>query len=172
MLRKIDKGGQEEIVGFVLIMVIVAIVFLVFLGISVRKGEVDVKESSEVYGFLESAMEYTTECAVRFLPDYESFGELFKECYSGNNCLSGKSACEVLNETAVDLFDKSWQVGTDNKIKGYDFRSVYLAGNESMQGDEILVLAGGNCTSGAVRGASYLMPAFPGKIENSLRICF
>ncbi len=170
-MRRINRKGQEEIVGFVLIIVLVAIVFLVFLGIYVRKGATSTTTSVEVYQFLESSMEYTSDCAVRFLPDYETVGELFNECYSGSNCLDGRSACHVLNKTVFDIFSNSWTAGPENKVRGYEFKSSYFTSNATTNGEEILALTQGNC-SGSVQGASYLIPAFPGKIENSLKLCF
>jgi len=97
------KKGQAEIVGFVLIIVIVSVVFLVFLGISLRKNVADVTESRDVYQFLESSMEYTTSCVTSFYPDYRKLGELFDECLSGNNCLDGEESCDILNETLGNI---------------------------------------------------------------------
>jgi hypothetical protein len=39
------------------------------------------------------------------------------------------------------------------------------------QGQEVISLSEGECI-GSVRGASYLIPAFPGRIENVMNICF
>ena len=165
------RKGQEEMVGFVLIMVVVAIALLVFLGVTIRSGGSGVVESDsrEIYQFLESSMEYTTSCSVTFLPDYSTLGELFEECLSGNNCLDGTKTCDVLNDTLSRILEASWQVGPESNIKAYEFISEYST-NSSSQADEIISLSAGNCT-GAIRGASYLSPAFPGKIQSTLRLC-
>ena len=168
MNRKIKKRGQEEIVGFVLIMVIVAVVFLIFLGITLRKGGVSKRESSEVYQFLESSMEYTSDCAIRFVPDYSTMGELFEECYGGMRCIDERDACEVLEQEMRSLLDSSWNVGPDGLVKGYEFISSYE--NEETS-EQILSIQTGNCNN-TIKGASYLIPAFPGKIQNTLSVCY
>ncbi len=112
------KKGQAEIVGFVLIIVIVAVVFLVFLGISLRKSVADVTESRDVYQFLESGMEYTTSCVTSFYPDYRKLGELFDECWSRSDCLDGKNSCEVLNETLKNVLENSWLIGENRPFQG------------------------------------------------------
>lgn len=166
----IRKKGQEEIVGFVLIIVIVTVVFLVFLGISLRKGgeTSGVKsESTEVYQFLESSMEFTTECAVRFENDVSILGELFEECYSGTKCLNEEMACDVLNKSLNEIFESSWQVGENRPVKGYEFKASYKSSDFE---EEVISLRKGSCGK-SVRGASYISPAFPGRIESVLQIC-
>jgi hypothetical protein len=164
------KRGQEEIVGFVLIIVIVAVIFLVILGVLIRRGPDNTRsESSDVYQFLESSMEYTTICAFSSAPDYSVLGELFEECYIGNNCLNGINACQVLNETLVEILDSSWDVSDDGVVKGYELNSFFKT-NSSDRGEEVIALGKKSC-EGSVRGATYLVPAFPGTIEIQLIIC-
>lgn len=159
------RKGQEEIVGFVVIVVIVSVLALVFLGISLRKGEVSYLESAEVYQFLESSMEYTSECAVRFENDYRRLGSLFEECYSGSECFNGKSACEVAEENVKKILPVLKR--GDNSIKGYRFNAFYVSNSNE---EKILSVEDGNCTAG-IKGASYLAPAFPGKIRSVLEVC-
>ena len=157
-------------VGFVLIMVLVAVVFLIFLGITLRRDVGAIRsESSEVYQFLESSMQYTTSCNFRSSLNFLKLGELFEECFSGNNCLNGEDSCDVLNQTLSNILKSSWNIGPESSVKGYEFISFYVT-NASSQGEEIISLKEGECTS-SIKGASYLTPAFPGKIENSLVIC-
>ena len=166
------KRGQEEIVGFVLIMIIVSIVFVVFLGISIRKSSSGTTDSLDVYQFLESSMEYTTDCAFSSIPDYYSLGELFEKCYSGNDCLEGGNTCDVLNVTVNGILENSWNIDPEggSNIKGYEFIAKYVI-NSSIQNEEIMSLRKGNCT-GRISGATYLTPAFPGVIEIGLKLCF
>jgi len=164
----INKKAQEEIVGFVLVIVIVAVVFLIFLGFSIRAPSEVTTESTDVHQFLESSMEYTTDCVTSFYPDYRKLGELFEECLSNTKCLDERDSCEVLNETLSEIIESSWQIGEDRPLKGYELASFYRVGEDSQE--EIIKLNSGNCTGG-VRGASYLTPTFPGKIKTSLKIC-
>jgi len=106
------RKGQEEIVGFVLIVVIVSIMFLIFLGISLRNPTGIEKESRDVYQFLESLIEYTSECALRFEPAFSSVGKLIRECYErpSAECTSGEGVCDVLDENLRDILVASWKV--------------------------------------------------------------
>jgi len=164
------KRGQEEIIGFVMIVVVVTIVLVIFLGLSIRDEPVN-KDSREIYQFLESSMEYTTDCAVSFVPDYSTLGELFGDCLAGSKCLNGKDSCDVLEETVPLLIESSWQVGSDRPIKAYEFKSVHSTNSSNSQDTKIIELNSGNCT-GSVIGSEYLAPAFPGNIITSLRLCF
>jgi hypothetical protein len=116
-------------------------------------------------------MEYTSGCEMRFENDFSSLGELFEECYTGNNCLNGENSCDVLNSELVDIFDSSWNVGPDSVVKGYVFTSFYKNNLSEQGGDEIIILEEGIC-EGSRNGASYITPAFPGRIENKLELCF
>lgn len=165
----INKKAQEEIVGFVLVIVIVAVVFLIFLGFSIRDTSEVTTESKDVHQFLESSMEYTTDCVTSFYPDYRKLGEMFEECLSNTKCLDERDSCEVLNETLSEIIESSWQIGEDRPLKGYELASFYRVGEDSQE-EEIIKLNSGDCTGG-VRGASYLTPTFPGKIKTSLKIC-
>src|SRR3989344_4393404 len=106
-LMKKDRKAQEEMVGFVLIMVIVAVVFLVILGIMIRKPAGSEKESKDIYQFMESMMEYTTDCAINNEIDYEKIGGLLKECHSNHStCFNGKGICDVLNDSSFKIIER------------------------------------------------------------------
>ena len=166
-IKKNDRKAQEEMVGFVLIMVIVAVVFLVILGIMIRKPAGSEKESKDIYQFLESLMEYTTDCAINNEIDYEKIGNLLKECHSNHGtCLNGEMVCDVLNNSIFEITDKSWNVGS--YYKGFIFNSTYVDNNRTIE--HVLSLQKGNCTS--FKGAEYLSPDYPGSIVSTLKICF
>jgi len=161
-----NKRGQEEIVGFVLIMVIVVVVLVIFLGISLRDtGEMSA-ESIDVYQFLESSSEVTTNCQVRS-DEFSDMGSLFERCFSEEKCINELDSCEVLERQMNEILEISWNVGQNNSLKGYSFESYY----ENEQTREILSIQEGNC-EGIFSGASYLIPAFPGKIKNNLKLCY
>ena len=175
MEQRRRKKAQEEMVGFVMIMIIVAIVFLVFIGFSIRKGVEKEKESIEISQFLGSTMEFTTSCAINFETAYSNLGNLIRECYDNVRCVDGKNACEVLNKTLIEIIDASWQTGIDRPAKGYEFKAVYTT-NVSETGREtektVISINKGNCTNTAVRGAEHLQPAFPGTIVSSFEVCY
>lgn len=167
-----NKKAQEEIVGFVLVVVIVAIVLVVFLGIIIRQEPAEkAKESRDVYQFLESTMQYTTDCSVSFEPNYLKLSELIQHCHNSlANCLSGKNTCDVAEETLKSIIEISFPIAQGSNTKGYEFKSIYTADAETTE-KEIFSITKGNC-SGSIRGAEFLVPSFPGTISNSLKLCY
>jgi len=166
------KKGQEEIVGFVLIIVIMAVVLLVFLGITIRSNDTNVKESKDIYQFLESISEFTSDCQIRST-EYGALGDLFEKCLNQEDCINELDSCEVLNITLSGLINSGWNIGPESNIKGYRFESFYEGVEEDSSGvgyEKIMSLEDGECNSG-MRGASYLIPAFPGKIVNLFKLC-
>ena len=53
MSKKTSKKAQEEMIGFVLIIVLVAVIALVFLAISIRKPA-EIRDKKEIQNFLYS----------------------------------------------------------------------------------------------------------------------
>jgi hypothetical protein len=165
------RKAQEEIIGFILIIVLVTVVFIVFLGISLRSdsGNLDL-ESREVYQFLESMMEHTSDCAINYEPAYSELSELLRDCHSNSalKCTNGEKACEVLEESISGLLGNSWEVGEDRSVKGYSFKSEYRTNSTQ---EEILEIESGDC-SGSLKGSEYIGSAYPGSITSSLDLCF
>ena len=73
-----NKYGQEEMVGFALIMIIVAIILLIFLSFSLGKSEKETVESYEVESFIQSMSQYTTDCRDNL--EYVSIQKLIFDC--------------------------------------------------------------------------------------------
>ena len=66
-----NKKSQEEIVGFVVVIVLIAVIALVFLGLSLTKKQEPI-ESRQVSNLLGAMLQYTTDCSV-YKPAYETF---------------------------------------------------------------------------------------------------
>ena len=157
-------------VGFVMIVVLVAIVSVIFLGISFRSGsEESARDSSEIHQFLDSMMEYTTECALRYEPAYSQLNELIKECdeNSATMCINGQEVCDVAEEDIGMILGASFVVGEEAKIKGYTFNSAYTSGEIK---NEIFNISEGSCEN-SYDGAENVISALPGVITSSLKIC-
>jgi len=158
-----NNRGQQEIVGFVLIVVLVMVALMVFLIISVRDGG-DVVDSVGVSNMLDVLMRTTTDCAVVAVPEYSSFEDLFKSCYNGDLCSNlNSSACEYLNESLMDMI--SSMVRSDASVEGW---SVEFSGPD---GEEILRWEEENCTgqfSGAQRS---IVSSKRERMAVHLRIC-
>jgi len=75
-----SKRSQNEIIGFAIIVVIVAVVGVIFLSLSIGRGEVRKKTSVEISDFLQSSMHYTTNCTTDYIPNYKDLQDLIKAC--------------------------------------------------------------------------------------------
>ena len=138
MLRErvlmIKKKAQEEMIGFVMIMLVMAIIFVVFLGIYLRKPvSRDRTESAEVSQFLDSLFQYTTECSYDSGYSYENIEDLVVDCFNGKNCPAiGKKACDVLEQDIKKITEASWNFGTESPETGYEYKILYTpAGTEN-----------------------------------------
>ncbi len=143
ILRK--KSGQEEMVGFALIMIIVAVILLIFLSFSLRKTEKETVESYEVNSFIQSFLQYTTDCRDNL--EYLSIQKLIFDCYDKDKCIDERETCDVLNSTLKDILNESWKVEGDRPIKGYKLKIII---DES---EEMLIIKKGNVTKNS-KGAT------------------
>ena len=162
--------GQEEVVGFVFIVLIVVIGFILFLGFSSRGNNSELNlESAEVYNFLESSLDYTSDCAVNFEPNYLKLGSLLRECQrKEGNCISGIDKCKVLNETFANLLEKSFSINSESYYKGYELVSIYSSNDSANR--ELVNAKKGSCSNKFV-GSEIFIPAYPGTITTSLKLC-
>lgn len=123
--RKLSKLGQEEMVGFVLIVILVAIIGLVFLGIILRQpSEISYQESQEISSFLKSLRQYTTDCQ-KFEENYVILEDLIKMCDQGEKCLDDRISCDILEQEVQAIMDKSFVVGQEAYKKAYNMTIYY-----------------------------------------------
>jgi len=108
-------------VGFVLIMLLVAIIFLVFLGIYLRgASKTHETESKEVASFLEAVSKLTTECG--FSSEYlYDVSKLIFECSKNPEatCHNNKKICNVLKETLNNAINSTWNFNENSPTKAY-----------------------------------------------------
>jgi hypothetical protein len=169
------KKGQEEIVGFVMIVVIVVVIGLIFLILSAKTPDSLTQESKDIRAFLGSMQEYTSPCSIGYEGNQRKLGELLKECYEGKKCVSGEESCSVLNSSISKILEASWNVGEDSALQGYVFEAYYsknVSSQEKGQKEEILTVEKGNCETPVVRSSSGFYSVFPGTISYSLKICY
>jgi len=123
---KTNKKAQEEMVGFVLVVILVAVILLIFIGIFIRSDRgPDNTANLEVTQFLDAMLGYTTNCAIRYEPDYSSVEQLIVDCNKGKLCTSGQMACDVLDETVEKILEASWRISPERPVTGYSFTPVY-----------------------------------------------
>ena len=148
---KINKKGQEEMVGFGIIMILVAIILLVFLSFALRSGNDSGSESYQVDNFIQSFLQYHTDCEDS--REYLTIQDLILACTSGDLCLDQRETCEVLNSTLFDLIDASWNIGEDTPNRGY---VLLIRNNIDENNVDILVdLTKGNLTGNFLGASQY-----------------
>ena len=125
---KINKKGQEEMVGFAFIVIIVAVILIVFLSIAFSGRDDEGPQSFEVESFLQSMLAQTTDCfdGIKYL----SIKQLIFDCSESEMCEDSRPTCTVLTEYLGNISDLSWHTGSDTL--GY-ILSVNLNGAPMVQ---------------------------------------
>lgn len=157
--------AQQEMVGFILIVVLVMIGLVVFMVISVKNSP---KETSslKVENMLGAIMKETTECAIPAEPFYKNFEDLFKSCYKDSECDNlNKSACDYLNESLTKTL--SALMDSEATISAYEL-DFSVREDEGQQG--LLKISSGNCT-GEVSGAQRSVVAGSESLIIRMKIC-
>ena len=119
MMRKLDKKGQEEIVGFVVIVVIVGVIILILLGFLLNSPDESAIESYEVESFIDSMLQYTTNCESQL--EYLSVQKLIAYCENEEICLNREDSCNILNSTIKEIIENGWNVNEQSAVKAYEF---------------------------------------------------
>ncbi len=145
-----SKRSQEEMLGFALIMVVVAVVLLIFLGFSLSSSKKESVESYEVESFIQSFLQYTSSCEENFELNYLSVQKLILACDKGETCVDGRETCEVLNTTLKEITENSWKIGEEFPVKGYELQIVSSE-------DSLISFKEGNIT-GNSKGAVQVLP--------------
>lgn len=114
-----NKKAQEEMVGFAVIIVIVSVILVVLLSLAIKKPQKEEIDSYEVEGFIQSFLQYTTDCRDSRTIGALSIKDLIKECDSRSKCLDGREACDVLEEDLGGILEGSWIVQEGSPIRGY-----------------------------------------------------
>lgn len=165
MMRE-TKKSQQEMAGFVLIVVIVMIAGLVLFIISVKKDKTET-QSTDLDNFLSSIMSYTTDCVPTITPNYYNVGKLISGCYESETCKNlNKDMCDYLNETLNKILDDFVKTGAD--ILAYQFDVSY---NSSGLKPLILPLKYGLCENAKVLGAEQKIRVDDMDINIVFRIC-
>jgi hypothetical protein len=117
----LDKKAQEEMVGFVLIMLVVAVIFLVFLGIYLRSGPPEPRETTEISQFLDAMLEVSTDCTIS--GSQKDVADLISICAGDESktCESGDKVCEVARETIIEMTESTWTFSQDSPKTGYKY---------------------------------------------------
>ncbi|MFA4952952.1 MAG: hypothetical protein WC584_01910 [Candidatus Pacearchaeota archaeon] len=129
--------GQEEMIGFALIIVIVAVILLIFLGFSLNKQPKENLQSNEVESFLNAILSYTTECRDERNFEFLPIRKLIIDCSQGLSCYDGSNTCETLENDLKKISEKSWDL---TRYNGYEMK--ILSQDETL----IPIISQGNLT--------------------------
>lgn len=171
-----NKQGQQEIVGFMIIILIVIIVGVIFLGIYIRNDKPIVKDDAELRNFLSASMRYTTECYKDNEPNYRTLQDLSGDCYQKGSqkitCPDGKDSCQVLNSTYNWMLTKLWPSGKDRPIKYTKMSFQYVQNTSSSEGNIYMRIKQGN-ESGCltIKSAQTAISLDEGKVLVQMEIC-
>jgi hypothetical protein len=129
MSNKKNKKAQEEIAGFAIILVLLAIILLAFLAASLKKPEKDAVNNYEIENFLQTVLQQTTRCEIN--GEFKDIQDLIFECNKGSECKNTQSSCEFLETTLKDIIKKSWKLEAEDPLyTGY--RLTILLNGENL----------------------------------------
>lgn len=174
--NKKTKKAQEQIAGFALILVVLAIIMLAFLAATLRKPSEAVLENYETSNFLQSVLQQTTRCEME--SGYLDIKDLIFECNMQSQCLNNEQmACDVLRKTLENILENSWdsKLGPNGVYTGYEF-AVLVNGEFIEIGDERgnigSIVSPGAETSANMREASQTFPKSGDEIRVYFRIYY
>ncbi len=153
-----NKRAQEEIVGFVVIIIMIIVIGLVFLGFSLRQQpESTQHQESVMLDTMYSILSYST---------YDTdMRELIKDCYlNPSSSCNGKPVCEHVKDTFSEILDE---------VLGKDIANSYVNGyvlNITVSGEsqDLINMEKGQIT-GNYFGAEIPIPASGTDLIFSLR---
>jgi len=126
-LNKKRKSGQEELVGFAIIIIIVSIILVVFLGSYLKKSPIQSANSYEADNFVQVILQYNTKCETTL--KNLTVQDLIFSCVEGQKCNTNENSCVVLNQTLKSMIEASWPAGEGWPYKGYEFNITSKEGN-------------------------------------------
>jgi hypothetical protein len=141
------RKAQQEIIGFVVIMLIIVIAGVLFLRFYLKSGSQVLNDDAEIKNFLESSAKYTSNCYIASESKFKTLEELITDCYSNKICSDRRNSCEVVNETYSEMLNQLWSTGKDSKI-GYSGLSFYISQNISDEDSKIPITGLGPLISG------------------------
>lgn len=169
-----NRKSQSETVGFVLIIIIVAVIMMVFLWFLFIGKQTDIYTSADISDLLSASMLYTTNCSTTYMPVYESGQELVKECYAnaGELCLDGRTVCQALNDTIKETIGDVLDVSEISRYKAFKVNISYYVKGSTTPRNEFFNTGRGSFANCSARYGGY-NPIYqsPGYIEIRLQVC-
>jgi hypothetical protein len=130
--------AQQEMVGFVLIVVLVMVGMMVLLIVMLKSPKIN--SSLEVDNMLHVIMKTTTNCVISSGSRYETIEDLFISCHENRRCNNlNQQTCDYLNSTLSQVLLDIMK--TEGEVEAYQFE--FSPKDES----HIIKIRDGNCTS-------------------------
>ncbi|UZE93867.1 MAG: hypothetical protein IB618_03845 [Candidatus Pacearchaeota archaeon] len=135
-----NKKAQEEVFGFVIIVLIVMVIGLVFFALALRpKSEIIEPKQAELDDLLQAMLSYTTECKIAGSP--QNIRELPRECNNNRFCDNNINTCDFL-ETELDTMLEGFleESIADAYIHGYimnisNTKEIFYRENGQLEGN-------------------------------------
>jgi hypothetical protein len=172
-----NKKTQQEIVGFVIIVVIVAVIGVIFLGIYLKPQATISTKDAEINNLLISTSKYTTDCYKDSEPNYRTIEDLVVDCYQYKKCGNGNTSCSVLNQTYSGLLGRVWLTGETSAVKYYEIKAYYQGNlsDPTTKKPAFFTLSSGNMTGCLTTKAGQKITSLENPEESiisELRVCF
>ncbi|MEM4330818.1 MAG: hypothetical protein QW273_02310 [Candidatus Pacearchaeota archaeon] len=154
------KKAQQEIVGFVIIVILVTIGLFVFIGVMLNTKKEPVK-SLEVESLLSAILKKTTDCQIRNnFP--ESIEGLIKDAYSNtpSNCENGERSKDYLKKILNETMNNVLKFETN-------FGAYRIEIKDSKTKDTLDFFSGGVCEKKLWRGSDVML----GNVQVFMYIC-
>lgn len=115
-----NKKGQEEMIGFGLIVVLVTVIIVILIAIIMYKSDKSSSVNSyEVESFVSALLTYTTDCSESY-QEHLSVQRVIARCVDKKVCDNGKNSCDLLKEVLAKAIEDSWNTN-QRPVKGYVF---------------------------------------------------
>lgn len=155
------KSAQEEMVGFGMIIIIVSVILMIIIGFALKKGSKEENlENYEVESFVQSALQYTTDCENSIEP--LTVQNLIFYCYNNESCIDGRFGCYSLNQTMNEMIKASWAISSNGVYKGYQFKI-------SVENKSLMTDSYGNQTGNSKGSRQFLSKSY-GDAEITLKV--
>lgn len=163
------KRAQQEMIGFVLIVVLVIVGLMIFLVLEVRKPP-KIVDNPKLTDLLNAIEQHTSKCIINY-DDYIDIEELIVSCYKNRPCSNlDLTVCEQMEKELEGILDSVFK--TESIYSGYVFNITIL----DLEGKGIRALYNkteGNCT-GISTGTKDSIPLVSTKemIDITLKMCY
>lgn len=175
------RRAQEEMTGFVAVLVLIAIIFLAFIGFSTRQKTAETgREINTASNLLGAMLDATTDCAVSFEPEFSTVRDLIKDCYYKSKCLNGRDTCQYLREIAEGMLvaaEGDVSMERERQFNYFEFNASYAISMqqtfERRPSSDLVYVKRGLCSGSSVGTQQFMdLISDSGQIEISLVLCY